>query len=48
MDNLLNALKENESLLKDIANHPAINYMFLGILRNIERTNPEDCRAILL
>lgn len=44
MDNLLNALKENESLLKDISNHPAINYMFLGILRNIERTIPEDCR----
>ncbi len=44
MDNLLNALKANESLLKDIANHPAINDMFLGILRNIERTIPEDCR----
>ena len=44
MDYIISTLKKNELLLKDISNHSAISEMFMGILRNIERTIPEDYR----
>ena len=45
MDRLRETIEKNPELLSNIGNHPSLESNLIGVLRNIERIIPEDCRS---